>query len=185
MERCWENRGFTLVETIVVTALVSIIFTTVALYYQTAFGIWDKGNRQGELQQQARIALTKLVSDLQQTKTLRYQPRGTASWRDLPAGHVLVLLHGGSRVQLSIPPVKDGEPDLKVDYYISTTESGEITLIRHTGGYNSIALDIVQVELRLREEKPLVEIELVAAREGAEVRLVTSAYLRNLQGAVN
>ncbi len=86
---------------------------------------------------------------------------------------------------MSIPPVKDGEPDLKVDYYISTTESGEITLIRHTGGYNSIALDIVQVELRLREEKPLVEIELVAAREGAEVRLVTSAYLRNLQGAVN
>lgn len=177
MQRRWENLGYTLVETIIVTVLVSIIFTTVALYYQTAFGIWERGNNQTEVQQQARIVLTKLVSDLQQTKFLRFRPRGTVSWRELPADFALKLQEG-PELLLCIPPGEGQEQDLQVRYYFV-----DHSLIRSTGGHNPIAMYIDSLALRLDEEAPLVSIELVAAMEGVEARMVTSTYLRNLRGA--
>jgi len=182
-KRCREL-GFTLVETLIVTALLSIVFTTVVLYYHTAYGLWEKGNSQAEVRQQARIALARLVSDLQQTKSLRYRPLNNKSWRELPAGFTLKLQEGYV-LQLYIPEGTEGEQELEVHYYLSVSEEKELTLIRDTGGNNPIALDIVALELRLEEEGPLADIELVAAREGAEARLVTAAYLRNLRGGAD
>ena len=162
------EKGFTLIETIVAAALLSLVFTTISLYYTSLVRLWDKGNDQTEVQQQVRVALGELVPDLQQTQSLNYHTFTSDT----------LNLGDGGELRLNIPQLTEGNPVLPVRYYLR----GD-SLIRDTGGRNPIAMHITRVKLKYRAgSEGLVEIEVEAAKGGTAAKMVTSGYLRNLRG---
>ena len=170
------EEGFTLLETIIVAALLSVIFTVLAFYYQTTLGLWKRNNDQTEVQQQVRVTLDELIADLQQTRTLQYRTPGNNSWQDFTADCALNLEDGGE-LRLGVPQLTAGDPLLTVHYYLKGN-----SLIRNTGGNNPIAMYISQVTCKaVPASEDLVELEVEASKDGVSARVVTSAYLRNLR----
>lgn len=148
------EKGFTLIEVVVVSVFLALIIATVALYYTTSVRLWKRSNDQTEVQQQARIALSRLVADLQQATSVSFEPGG--DWLELK-----ITQPGG---EMSI-----------VRYY----RRGN-SLIRDTGGYNPVAMYITQLEFNTSDNERLIKINLAAAKDGVESRLETTVFLRNL-----
>ncbi|MGI6574540.1 MAG: PilW family protein [bacterium] len=168
-----ENKGFALVEVLIASVLFGLFFVTAILYYRTAIDLWKYGNQKTEVQQQARIALERLVTDLQQAAIVEVRADGKSAWQEITSG-LITELTGQTRIKIVIPQ-KDEDVPVTVYYY----RQGD-TLIRSTGGHNPIALNITKVELVCREAC-LCQIRLTACiNNDVETELETTAYMRNL-----
>ncbi len=174
-----EEKGFTLIEIIIVAALLGIIFSTASLYYTSSVRMWDKSNDQTEVQQQARVTLGELVPDLQQTQSLKYRSHPSHTWEELSRDFTLNLGDGGELL-FSIPQLTQGGSLLSVRYYLRDT-----SLIRCTGGHNPIAMYITRLEFMATAGlKGTVRIEVEAVKGEVGTKMATTVYLRNLRRGV-
>lgn len=68
-----NGRGLTLVETLITTAIFSVVAACVYLLYETMLNTYTKGELRAEVQQSARIALAQMTQDL---RGAGYDPSG-------------------------------------------------------------------------------------------------------------
>ncbi len=152
-----NRRGITLVETLVVLVLTGIIMATLMVFFTTSLNLFGRGDRQTEVQQQARIAINHLRNDLT-----------AAIAQDVETGT------GGQVVSLERLEAGQGGPDqVAVNY---TLENG--TLYRQSkGSKNPVALHVETVEVDM--EGSIMDIRVVAAKDEVRTELTTRVQARN------
>lgn len=68
-----HSRGITLLETLIASALFSLVMTGVYLLYTTMQGTMSRGEMQSDLQQNARVGLDRMVQEI---RMVGYDPSG-------------------------------------------------------------------------------------------------------------
>jgi type II secretory pathway component PulJ len=164
--------GFTLVEFLVSTALMLLLFSTIVLYHKVSFDLWKANNSKTEIQQQARIALDRLLQDLERAESL-YIKRGVDSWRKMRTEESIELKEQ-VRLKIVLPePQGNGHGEV---YYYRLKD----TLIRSfKEGHNPIAQNISVLEVTADKRSGLLHVILVASLDDCEISLMTSVYSRN------
>ncbi len=87
----FSKRGFTLAEALIAAALSSFILIGLYLMYETSQVSFTKGERQTDIQQNARIAVDRIVRELRLAGS---DPSGA-----IPAGGAAILVAEANRVQ--------------------------------------------------------------------------------------
>ena len=163
---CKRKRGFTLVEIIVVTAVVAILLSCFIMFFLLGFRLWDGGEARIELQQEMRNAMAWITNDLQQA--------GSSSIIDVPADGnqypaiTFRVCNGvsGSRISWSNNPIC---------YIINTNQ-----LLRIEGSTNvAISENTQSLQFRRQSVTPdIIEVSLVLAKTSSRGTLNDSLNFR-------
>lgn len=71
-----EQRGISLVELLLALALVSLIITVVSMAYFAGLRAWQRAENQMEVQQNLRIAMNILSTEIRKASTFEIEPDG-------------------------------------------------------------------------------------------------------------
>ncbi|MDW7740192.1 MAG: prepilin-type N-terminal cleavage/methylation domain-containing protein [Bacillota bacterium] len=149
-----KDKGFTLIELVITLGMISLIIAAAYSFYLTSLNSWQHSVDHMEYQQNARIALDKIIRELQYASEVQTRSGGRELRFKVP---------GDSRTFR----FRLFRPQLIYDAYL-------------TQFYTVVALNITNLHFRITESG-LVEIE-IGAGEGTEdiVTLRSSVRPRNL-----
>lgn len=156
-----DRRGITLVETLVVLVLIGIIMAALTTFLTTSLNLFGRGDRQTEVQQQARIAMNHLRNDLTAARSVEVS--------DVNAG--------GTLVALIERPVQGESEELEVRYTLENR-----TLYRDfKGSKNPIALEMETAAVNSAEGTGgLFQVRVVSEKGEARAELETKVKPRNI-----
>jgi prepilin-type N-terminal cleavage/methylation domain-containing protein len=146
------KRGFTLVEIIVVSAIVGILLSCFIIFFLMGFHLWYGGEARIELQQEMRNAMAWITNDLQQA--------GSSSIIDVPAdGNQYPAI--SFRVCSGVSAGKISWSNNPIGYIINANQ-----LLRIEGGTNiAISENTQSLQFRRQRDTPnIVEVSLVLAK---------------------
>lgn len=80
-----QENGFTLIEMVVAFALLGLVITALYSFYFSGLHNWNHSIRQMEYQQSARIAMDKMIRELQYAHLVKYSVDSEKESKGLPA----------------------------------------------------------------------------------------------------
>lgn len=161
-----NEKGFSLVEVLVVVALLGMILAGIFSFYLFGIRSWREGVNQMDLQQNARIGMEKMTGELRWAAELK---------------NMNELVEGASRVAFKLP-----QNNL---VYVFRRYGNELVMETYKEPYGGqqtgwhshvkVASHITALEFRWDDTKGLV-IQLTASAGGREVTLQSAIFPRNM-----
>jgi prepilin-type N-terminal cleavage/methylation domain-containing protein len=112
-----RSRGFTLLETLITTALFSIVIVGVYLLYTTMQNTLTRGELKTDLQQNARIAMDRMVQEI---RMAGYDPSGAIPVVALPPQAAVRAASGGCLSFIAYNPTSGASA--QITYYLDGTD---------------------------------------------------------------
>jgi type IV pilus assembly protein PilW len=172
--RRWNQAGFTLVEVLVVLALVSLVFGTIYDVFSTLNRSYTSENVKANLQQTGRIALEFMAQDI---RLAGLDPLGTAT-----AGIVEIAAdHIHFKADLNYDGDTD-DPSEDITYRFTgneirqQNELGEETLVDHVQAASFTGFDANNAPTGDPAEVRSVEISVTLERPAGPGRQISRAY---------
>lgn len=166
-----EEKGFTLVETIVALAVFSFVVFAAALLYANANRSYARNSQRVDVQENLRISLNKMARDLREaTREVKVYKKVDGNWA--------IVEDGEEGTQISY---RDSEDNLVV--YRFDDNDKEVEVKRGwKDTFHPIASRIKNLNFRFNEEERVVMIKIQGEKGiSGTVEMTTRVYLRAYQ----